>query len=118
MSVAQDRPVEVYILSLSKDELAQDMLQPCGLISHRSWRLNLPVSTTFGSFFGGAGPFDSFVLSPSTPLMLSLSKHELAQDMLQPCDPMQGYRIATKGLRHRRRVLGAKQTEKDPLLLS
>ena len=29
MSVAQDRPVEGYILSLSKDELAQDMLQPC-----------------------------------------------------------------------------------------
>ncbi len=54
MSVAQDRPVEGYILSLSKDELTQDMLQPCGLISHRSWRLNLPVSTTFGSFFGGA----------------------------------------------------------------
>ena len=29
MSVAQDRPVEGYIPSLSKDELAQDMLQPC-----------------------------------------------------------------------------------------
>ena len=29
MSVAQDRPVEGYILHLSKDELAQDMLQPC-----------------------------------------------------------------------------------------
>ncbi len=29
MNVAQDRPVEEYILSLSKDELAQDMLQRC-----------------------------------------------------------------------------------------
>ena len=36
---------------------------------------------------GGAGPFDSFVLS--------LSKDELAQDMLQPCDPIQLCRIAT-----------------------
>ncbi len=26
--------------------------------------------------FSGAGPFDSFALSPSTPLVLSLSKHE------------------------------------------
>ena len=29
MNVAQDTPLEGYILSLSKDELAQDMLQPC-----------------------------------------------------------------------------------------
>ena len=44
---------------------------------------------------GGAGPFDSFVLSPSTPFVLSPSKDELAQDMLQPCDPIQRCRIAT-----------------------
>ena len=36
---------------------------------------------------GGAGPFDSFVRS--------LSKDELAQDMLQPCDRIQRCRIAT-----------------------
>ena len=54
MSVAQDRPVEGYILSRSKDELAQDMLQPCGPEFWRDGRQKNPAVTAEGSVTAGA----------------------------------------------------------------